>query len=137
MGAVSIDSIARLIARVLRHATIALDTSVFIYHFEDNPRYRLLTASILTLVEGGRIHAVTSVITLMELTVQPWRLQMDGLARQYEALLVNFPHLTLADVDRCYGATCGAVAGYPCTGARRCPTSSDGSESWCYGTGQQ
>ena len=36
----------------------------------------------------------------MELTVHPWQLDQPAVAREYEALLAHFPHLTLADVTR-------------------------------------
>jgi predicted nucleic acid-binding protein len=36
----------------------------------------------------------------MELTVQPWRADRPAVARAYEALLVHFPNLTVADVTR-------------------------------------
>jgi len=36
----------------------------------------------------------------MELTVRPWQLDRPAGAREYEALLAHFPHLTLADVTR-------------------------------------
>ena len=36
----------------------------------------------------------------MELTVRPWQVGRPAVAREYEALLVHFPHLTLADVYR-------------------------------------
>jgi len=36
----------------------------------------------------------------MELTVRPWQVGRQDVAREYEALLVHFPHLTLADVTR-------------------------------------
>lgn len=100
MDSASNNAVNGLIERLQRHAIISLDTSIFIYHFEDNPRYRPLTNSILTLIEQGHVNGVASVLALMELTVHPWRLQLDGLARQYETLLINFPHLTVADIDR-------------------------------------
>ncbi len=39
-------------------------------------------------------------ITLMELTVRPWQIGRADVARKYEALLVNFPNLTIVDIDR-------------------------------------
>jgi predicted nucleic acid-binding protein len=43
---------------------------------------------------------VTSTVTVMELTVRPWQLDRPAVAREYEALLAHFPHLTLVDVTR-------------------------------------
>jgi predicted nucleic acid-binding protein len=82
------------------HAIIGLDTSVFIYHLEAHPRYQPLTQELLAGVQAGRQAAVTSVITVMELTVRPWQLERPAVAREYEALLVHFPNLVLVDVSR-------------------------------------
>jgi len=82
------------------HKIIGLDTSIFIYHFEAHPRYYPLTKIILASVERGRWQGIISPITLMEVTVRPWQLEQDNIARQYEVLLVNFPNLHMALVDR-------------------------------------
>lgn len=82
------------------HQLIGLDTAVFIYHLEANPRYLPLTTAVLNAVQTGQCRAVTSVITLMELTVLPWRQARAAAARHYEALLINFPNLQLQDVNR-------------------------------------
>ena len=36
----------------------------------------------------------------MEITVHPWQLENESAAREYEAILVHFPNLSIADVDR-------------------------------------
>ena len=82
------------------HTTIGLDTSIFIYHFEAHPRYLPLTRDLLSGVETGQWNAITCTVTIMELTVHPWRLNRPDVARAYEALLIHFPHLLLADVTR-------------------------------------
>jgi len=91
---------ARLSQRLRAHRLIGLDTSVFITHFEAQPTRLALTTAVLTAVETGAVEAVTSVVTLMELTVRPWQQDEAALARQYEALLVNFPHLDMVEIDR-------------------------------------
>ena len=44
----------RLSERLNRHALIGLDTAVFIYHFEANPRYLPLTQELLMGVQAGQ-----------------------------------------------------------------------------------
>jgi predicted nucleic acid-binding protein len=90
----------RIKERLARHAVIGLDTAILIYHLEDHPRYRSLTQELLSGVETGRVRAVTSTITVMELTVRPWQVGRSAVAREYEAVLVHFPNLILADVTR-------------------------------------
>jgi predicted nucleic acid-binding protein len=79
---------------------VGLDTSVFIYHVEAHPRYGPLTRELLQGIQAGRWQAVTSVVTLMELTVRPWQLGREDVARKYEALIAHLPNLLLADVTR-------------------------------------
>lgn len=86
--------------RLESHQLIGLDTSIFIYHLEANPRYLPLTQLLLKSVEAGQCSGVVSTVALMELTVHPWRQNRADIARQYEALLVNFPNLTMVDVSR-------------------------------------
>jgi predicted nucleic acid-binding protein len=88
------------IKRLADHIIIGLDTSVFIYHLEAHPVYLPLTKQLLNGVQAGRWQAVTGTITIMELTVPAWRLGQETAARQYEAILANFPHLALVDVTR-------------------------------------
>lgn len=91
---------ASLPHRLAAHQLIGLDTSIFIYHFEANQKYLPLTRSILKLVESGQSQGVISTLVVMELTVHPWRIDRGDIARQYEALLINFPNLKLVDVSR-------------------------------------
>ncbi len=82
------------------HQRIGLDSALFIYHLESHPAYSPLTKVVFEGIEAGIWAGITSAITLMELTVRPWQLNRGDIAREYEALLVNFPNLTLAIVDR-------------------------------------
>ena len=90
----------RLRERLAGQAIIGLDTAIFIYHLEAHPRYQPLTQELLAGIQAGRQMAITSTITVMELTIRPWQVGRPAVAREYEALLVHFPHLTLADVTR-------------------------------------
>jgi len=92
--------VERFRERLAGHAVLGLDTNVFIYHFEAHPRYLPLTRELLSGVEQGRWTAVASVLAVMESTVRPWQMDRPGVAREYKALLVHFPHLTLSDVTR-------------------------------------
>jgi predicted nucleic acid-binding protein len=79
---------------------VGLDTSIFIYHLEANPTYAPLTKTAFENMEEGTFEGVTSAITLMELTVLPWRMGHENVAREYEAVLANYPNLYIVDVDR-------------------------------------
>jgi len=90
----------RLRERLAGHAIIGLDTAIFIYHLEAHPRYQPLAQEVLAGIQAGRQTAITSTVTVMELTVRPWQVGRPAVAREYEVLLVHFPHLALADVTR-------------------------------------
>jgi uncharacterized protein len=85
---------------LLSHGTVALDTSIFIYHFEDHPRYRDLTDRILGTISRGKCRAVASELTLLELLVRPLQLERQDVADEYEALLSHFPNLELVPLSR-------------------------------------
>jgi predicted nucleic acid-binding protein len=83
-----------------QHRLIGLDTSIFIYHLEVQPRYHPLTKELFEGIEQGHWLAVTSVITLLELTVGPWQEERADLALAYETLLDEFPNLAMPDMTR-------------------------------------
>lgn len=90
----------RLSERIAAFSCVGLDTSILIYHLEAHPNYAPLTEELLNGIEQNRWRAVTSVITLMELTVKPWQLGRQDIARQYETLLFHFPNLSIVPIDR-------------------------------------
>jgi predicted nucleic acid-binding protein len=85
--------LAQLRSLLWRHATIALDTSVFIYQLESNPRYIPLTDAIFRWLEQPGRQAVTSAITMTELLVQPYRDGGDQRVDHFYALLSTYPNL--------------------------------------------
>jgi len=86
--------------RLAKAKVIGLDTSIFIYFLEDSARYGPLAQITINGIEKGKWQGVTSTITLMEITVRPWQLGLESVAREYEAILVHFPNLSLVDIDR-------------------------------------
>jgi predicted nucleic acid-binding protein len=86
--------------RLAKAKVIGLDTPIFIYFLENNARYGPLAQLTLNGIEKGKWQGITSAITLMEITVRPWQLGRESAAREYEAVLVHFPNLSVVDVDR-------------------------------------
>ncbi len=80
------------------HPVIGLDTSIFIYHLEDHPRYSPLTEIIFTALEKGINKGVTSYLTLMEILVKPKTEGLLQVARDYEYYLTTFPNLTFYEM---------------------------------------
>ena len=76
-----------------RQRKIALDTSVFIFHIEANPKYADLVGPIFAWLEGAKAQGFTPTITMLELLVQPYRLPDIDLVNEFYALLSTYPHL--------------------------------------------
>jgi len=76
-----------------RHRRIALDTSVFIYQLEANPRYVELTDRVFAWLGRPEHAAVTSTITMTELLAPAYRAGGEQQVDEYYALLTTFPNL--------------------------------------------
>jgi len=70
-----------------------MDTSVFIYQLENNPRYADLTNHVFAWLEQTGHAAVTSTITMTELLVQPYRMSDFQQVNEFYALLSTYPNL--------------------------------------------
>lgn len=90
----------RLVKELEKAGVVGIDTPVFIYHIEAHPQYSSLTREIFSSMENGKWVGITSAITLMEINVHPWKIGREDVARKYEALLVNFPNLSIVTIDR-------------------------------------
>ena len=81
------------------HMLVGIDTAVFIYLFEDSPEYAQIARSVLLQVQSGTTRAVTSTVTLMEITVKPLQLGNVEVADTYVLLVSRFPNLSVAPID--------------------------------------
>ena len=70
---------------------IGLDTNLFIYFIENHPRYGSWCSSLFDLIERGHNPAVTSIVTMLELLVQPYRDQKEELAQKIFGLVSSYP----------------------------------------------
>ena len=85
--------VERLRAFLRHHRRIALDTSIFIYHLESNPKYLLYTDPIFSWLERPESKALTSTITMTELLVLPYRAGDEQQANDFYGLLSTYPNL--------------------------------------------
>lgn len=85
--------VERLRAFLRRHGRIALDTSIFIYHLEPNPKYLAYTDPIFSWLERSGSRAITSTITMTELLVLPYRQDDQQRADDFYGLLSTYPNL--------------------------------------------
>lgn len=78
---------------------LGIDTSPFIYLIEVHTDYHPLVAPLFAGVDSGAISAVTSTITVAEVTVLPLRLGRADLQQQYLDLLLNSLNLDVLPID--------------------------------------
>jgi len=79
--------------------SVGLDTSPFIYFVERNPLYVDIMRDIFKRITNGDFEAVSSVITVTEVLVQPLRQGDQKLADRYNDLLYNGINFTLTSID--------------------------------------
>ena len=91
---------AALASALAGHRLIALDTSVWIYHFEGSAAFGQAADSVLQAVARARVGAVASELVLLELLVAPLKKGSPDVADEIELTLLHFPNLQLAPVTR-------------------------------------
>lgn len=84
----------------LGRGPVAIDTVAFIYFIEEHPRYLPLVDELFQAVDSGRLTAVSSELTLLEVLVVPLRAGDLALADRYAALLTRSRGLTLVPLTR-------------------------------------
>ncbi len=82
----------------LRDLRVCIDTAPFIYFIEKNPRYLNVVRPVFAEIDAGRIEAITSTITLLEVLVQPIRKSNKNLAEKYREVLLYSEGLTTFEI---------------------------------------
>ena len=82
-----------------KYQIVGIDTVAFIYHFEENEKYLPFTNILFEMIENGKVRAVTSTITLMEILVKPKRDGNQKAANEYKFILQTFPNLEIRNID--------------------------------------
>jgi uncharacterized protein len=87
--------------RALRgHQRILIDSSIWIYHFEQHAEFGAAANAVIEAMEEGAFRGIASELTLLELTVKPLQLGRQDIADEYEVLLSYFPNLQLEPISR-------------------------------------
>ncbi len=79
---------------------LALDTVCFIYFIEEHRRFLPLLDPVFAAIDAGRLQAVTSSLSLLEVLVVPYRAGNIALAERYEEVLTRSHGLRAIDIDR-------------------------------------
>jgi predicted nucleic acid-binding protein len=79
---------------------IGIDTAIFIYFIEEHPRFLPVIDPLFEEADAGRRELATSVLTLLEVLVVPYRAGNQVLADRYEALLTRSRGIRVIDLGR-------------------------------------
>jgi predicted nucleic acid-binding protein len=83
----------------LQGQVVGLDSAPLIYFIEQNPTYLEMARFFFRAADRGEFKIVTSVITIVEVLVYPFRQGNAELVRQYRNILFNEEVLTTIDID--------------------------------------
>lgn len=78
---------------------VALDSAIFIYFIERDPRYLAIVKPVFAAIDDGRLEGVTSSLSLLETLVAPLRSGNDVMARQYERFLTRSRGVRVVPID--------------------------------------
>jgi predicted nucleic acid-binding protein len=81
------------------HKRIGIDTAPFIYLWERNPAYLALSQTLFNHLKQPQVQGFTSIITLIEVCVQPQRQGRLELVRIYQQALLHSKQITTVFVD--------------------------------------
>lgn len=91
--------IKKFAALLALHRRLALDTSIFIYLFEQHPKYGPLCGLVIDGFEGGHNDGVASSIVVSEVLTQPMKQKNGEVVSLYEHVFRSLPHFLLIDID--------------------------------------
>ncbi len=80
--------------------TVGLDSNIFIYAYQEHPQFLPLVRPLFERLDTDpEFRAVTSIVTLIELTSHPIRLNRQDLVKTYTRALLNSPSVTAYPLD--------------------------------------
>ena len=79
--------------------SVAVDTAIFIYFIEENPRFLPAILPLFTQADQGKRELITSALTLLEVLVVPYRAGNRHVAERYEALLTRSRGIRLVELS--------------------------------------
>lgn len=88
----------RISERIAQLSSVFLDTAPIIYFIEGNPEFGHCAKTIMESIESGSLLSYTSVVTLLEVIVNPIRNDKQDLAVMYTEFLRDTNNLILQDI---------------------------------------
>ncbi|OGL62526.1 hypothetical protein A3C09_03090 [Candidatus Uhrbacteria bacterium RIFCSPHIGHO2_02_FULL_47_44] len=78
---------------------VALDTSIFIYVFEEHSTFGKRAEKILKQIDQGKQKGILSVIGMIELQTGPKSIGRHDVAARYREILTTFPNLSIMNLN--------------------------------------
>ena len=82
------------------HASILIDSCIWVYYLEDHPVYADAIESLLTRCRDHETRLISSELSLLEVKTGPLRHGHARVAAEYQLHLDRYPGLTLAPITR-------------------------------------
>jgi predicted nucleic acid-binding protein len=79
---------------------VGVDTAIFIYFIEEAPAWLPIVRPLFIAAEAEQLELITSVVTLLEVLVIPYRANNAAVAARYETLLTRSRAIRLVDMTR-------------------------------------
>jgi predicted nucleic acid-binding protein len=87
------------ISQIITGQPVYLDANVFIYALEAYPEFIPAITELFSLIDSGKLYAVTSQLTLAETLVKPFRDSNIHLQQAYQASLQNSDFLHVIEIN--------------------------------------
>jgi len=85
--------------QLLKTKLVGIDTSCFIYLFEQNPQFEPLCRLIFNLAGQGKITLLTSIVSVAEVLVKPKQKENQKMLETYQSIFLESPNLRVAQLD--------------------------------------
>ncbi|MFQ5645784.1 MAG: type II toxin-antitoxin system VapC family toxin [bacterium] len=79
----------------LQGKVVGLDTAPLIYFVEENPAYLDATRVFFEAMDRGEFRVITSMVTLIEVLIHPFRSNNHELAETYRDIILNAENLSV------------------------------------------
>lgn len=86
-------------SRLRKAKRVGIDSSCFIYKFEQHPLFEKPTSVIFELLSQNKIEVVTSVVTVAEVLAKPLEKKDFEVVSLYETVFLQLPNFQLLNLD--------------------------------------
>ncbi len=93
------EKVAKFRTLLKKYNRISIDSSIFIYKFEQHPKYEPLCSLIFEKVNHKQTKLITSAITASEILIHPFEKNDHETIYLYEKVLLTMPNFILVEID--------------------------------------